>query len=153
LGGTIITCESDLSFNHSSSCNLEYITRLINIKTLEASQDQGHIMHTGSGKFDVRHTRVENLGRTMTDLIDSTVMSPMADVKFPREDVSRCQPNWYVKELIISQAKIMALQKHQPLVPSSIFVFLFVSRTVCTSCTPFHSRIILYLQRASLQSS
>lgn len=114
-GGSLITCESPLFYDHTSGFNLGYITRSITIRTSSSSQDNGHILHTGVGKFDVLNTRIENLGRTTTDLIDSTVMSPVGGVKFPR-DTTYVQMN--VTKLGANQIARYALHAHHSLAES-----------------------------------
>jgi hypothetical protein len=80
-GNTIITCEADFAYDHSSGFTAGYITRSIKIITSPQSTDRGHLLHTGTGKFEVRNSRIENFGRTTTDKIDSTVMQP-TDLNF-----------------------------------------------------------------------
>ena len=80
-GGTAVTCEQNLSYDHSAGFTAGYMTRSVNLVKSPSSTDRGHILHTGTGKFEVRNTRIENFGRTTTELIDSTVMTP-TDLKF-----------------------------------------------------------------------
>jgi hypothetical protein len=83
IDGNKITCEQPLKYDHAISSNAAYISRSVVIRTSEASTDRGHILHTGAGRFEVRNARIENLGRTSTQLIDSTVMAPDADINLP----------------------------------------------------------------------
>jgi len=83
IDGNQIICEQALMYDHAILSNAAYISRSVIIRTSEASIDRGHILHTGAGKFEVRNARVENLGRTSTDLIDSTVMAPDGDLNLP----------------------------------------------------------------------
>ena len=80
-GKTIITCEADFVYDHSSGFTAGYITRSIKLITSPQSTDRGHLLHTGTGRFEVRNSRIENFGRTTTELIDSTVMQP-TDLNF-----------------------------------------------------------------------
>ncbi len=113
--GTIITCESPLAYNHSTASNLGYITRSITIRSSPDSSDNGHILHTGTGKFHVRNTRIENLGRTTVDVIDSTIMAPVEGPKFPLDE------NWAQMEVTYqgtNQIARYALHAHHSLVES-----------------------------------
>ena len=80
-GNTQIQCRDVFEYNHNSGFNIAHITRSIKLKTSPHSTDRGHLLHTGTGRFEIRNTRVENFGRTTTDLIDSTVMHP-SELKF-----------------------------------------------------------------------
>jgi len=115
IEGDTITCQSTLAYNHSVGSYLGYITRSITIRTSFSSQDQGHILHTGTGKFDVRNTRVERLGRTTTAVIDSTVMAPVEDVNFPR---GSNYAQMVVSKLGSNQIARYALHAHHSLVES-----------------------------------
>jgi len=81
LGETLITCDHELVYDHSVGSKIAYVTRSIKIFTSPSSTSRGHILHTGVGKFEVRNTRIENLGRTTTDVIDSTKIQP-TELKF-----------------------------------------------------------------------
>lgn len=80
-GNTNVVCLDTLKYNHTSESHVGHITRSINIMTSPYSTDRGHLLHTGRGRFEVRNTRVENFGRTTTDMIDSTEMY-QSDLKF-----------------------------------------------------------------------
>jgi len=80
--GSQITCESPLTYDHSIGSNAAYVTRSIVIKTSQSSTDRAHILHTAGGKFEVRNARLEDLGRTTTELIDSTVFELDETLKF-----------------------------------------------------------------------
>lgn len=82
IAGSIITCDAPLIYDHSIGSYSAYVTRSVIIKTSPESTDRGHILHTGTGAFEVRNARIENFGRTTTDLIDSTVMSPDPELNF-----------------------------------------------------------------------
>eukprot|EP00588_Corethron_pennatum_P012842 CAMPEP_0194273462 /NCGR_PEP_ID=MMETSP0169-20130528/6793_1 /TAXON_ID=218684 /ORGANISM="Corethron pennatum, Strain L29A3" /LENGTH=784 /DNA_ID=CAMNT_0039016421 /DNA_START=76 /DNA_END=2430 /DNA_ORIENTATION=- len=75
-GETLITCEQALVYDHSVGSKIAYVTRSIKIFTSPSSVSRGHILHTGVGKYEVRNTRIENFGRTTTDVIDSTTIRP-----------------------------------------------------------------------------
>jgi len=81
IGVTEIVCKENLIYDHSKGFTVGYVTRSINLVKSPNSTDRGHILQTGHGKFEVRNARIENFGRTTTELIDSTVMSP-TDLKF-----------------------------------------------------------------------
>lgn len=87
FGRTTITCDSPLAYSHSIGCNAAYVTRSINLVTTPASTDRGHLLHTGTGKFEVRNARIENFGRTTIAEINSTVMSA-TDLKFGTQETS-----------------------------------------------------------------
>jgi len=36
--------------------------------------DGAHILHTGTGSFDVYHTRIQDMGRSTTDQFNSTIL-------------------------------------------------------------------------------
>ena len=80
--GSEIVCESPLAYDHSAGSNAAYVTRSIVIKTSLSSTDRAHILHTAGGKFEVRNARLEDLGRTTTELIDSTVFELDETLKF-----------------------------------------------------------------------
>mmetsp|Transcript_15018 Transcript_15018/g.23252 ORF Transcript_15018/g.23252 Transcript_15018/m.23252 type:complete len:834 (+) Transcript_15018:90-2591(+) len=81
--GNQVICAAAFEHDHSIGSNVAFTTRSIVIKTSQTSTDRGHILHTGEGKFDVRNARIENCGRTTTELISNTVMTPDADFDFP----------------------------------------------------------------------
>jgi len=80
--GSQIVCESPLAYDHSAGSNAAYVSRSIVIKTSQSSTDRAHILHTSGGKFEVRNARLEDLGRTTTKLIDSTVFELDETLKF-----------------------------------------------------------------------
>ena len=80
--GSQIVCESPLAYDHSAGSSAAYVSRSIVIKTSQSSTDRAHILHTAGGKFEVRNARLEDLGRTTTALIDSTVFELDETLKF-----------------------------------------------------------------------
>eukprot|EP00547_Thalassionema_nitzschioides_P004442 CAMPEP_0194200928 /NCGR_PEP_ID=MMETSP0156-20130528/1349_1 /TAXON_ID=33649 /ORGANISM="Thalassionema nitzschioides, Strain L26-B" /LENGTH=1013 /DNA_ID=CAMNT_0038926003 /DNA_START=80 /DNA_END=3118 /DNA_ORIENTATION=+ len=108
---TTITCDSPLAFNHSLGSNAAYVSRSIHILTSPASTDRGHILHTGTGKFEVRNARIEGFGRTTTELIDSTVMSP-TDLKFGTQDTSHLIKQFEVEHIGVNQVARYAVHAH-----------------------------------------
>jgi len=108
---TTITCDSPLAFNHSLGSNAAYVSRSIHILTSPASTDRGHILHTGTGKFEVRNACIEGFGRTTTELIDSTVMSP-TDLKFGTQDTSHLIKQFEVEHIGVNQVARYAVHAH-----------------------------------------
>jgi hypothetical protein len=81
--GNEVVCEVAFEHDHSTGSNVAHTTRSIVIKTSQTSTDKGHIFHTGVGKFEVRNARIENCGRTTTEVISNTVMAPDTAYNFP----------------------------------------------------------------------
>ena len=94
-GNTIIVCNEDLRYGHSAVFYAGYITRSIIVATTESSTDQGHVMHTAGGKFDVRNVRLERMGRTTTAMIDSTIMAPSTGYTFDVPNLARMNVTKY----------------------------------------------------------
>mmetsp|Transcript_27096 Transcript_27096/g.44737 ORF Transcript_27096/g.44737 Transcript_27096/m.44737 type:complete len:728 (+) Transcript_27096:7-2190(+) len=74
-GNTNIMCSRAFVYEHGPGFHAGYVSRSIVVRTSASSTDRGHIMHTSGGKFEIRNVRIDNLGRTTTDMIDSTVMA------------------------------------------------------------------------------
>jgi len=111
LGGvSLITCKDSLVHQHTAGSYVAYITRSIMVVTSPTSINRGHILHTGVGNFEIRNTRIENFGRTTTELINSTVMSP-TDLKFPP-----LMSQMHVSHLGTNQIARYALHAHHSLI-------------------------------------
>ncbi len=94
-GNTLIVCNEALRYGHSAGFHAGYITRSIVVATTESSTDQGHVMHTAGGKFDVRYVRLERMGRTTTAMIDSTIMAPSTGYSFAVPNLARMNVTKY----------------------------------------------------------
>lgn len=127
-----ITCESSFEYDHSAGFTAGYITRSITIRTSSDSIDNGHILHTGVGKFDVSNTRIEDLGRTTTDVIDSTIMAPDEAFKFRKDSTHQ---KMVVTKLGNNQIARYALHAHHSLVESRFEgnALLFSPRDGCVA--------------------
>mmetsp|Transcript_9119 Transcript_9119/g.12669 ORF Transcript_9119/g.12669 Transcript_9119/m.12669 type:complete len:1055 (-) Transcript_9119:126-3290(-) len=84
-----VMCQASLLYDHTAGSHAGHVTRSITIKTSPSSADRGHILHTGVGKFHVKNARLEQLGRTTIDMIDSTVMSPNTSLKFGQDGLTQ----------------------------------------------------------------
>mmetsp|Transcript_7476 Transcript_7476/g.9966 ORF Transcript_7476/g.9966 Transcript_7476/m.9966 type:complete len:843 (-) Transcript_7476:975-3503(-) len=113
LATSVITCESPLQYDHTAGSHAGHVTRSITVKTSPNSDDRGHILHTGVGKFHINNTRIEQFGRTTTDMIDSTVMSPNPDLKFGQDGLTQ---QMVVSHFGTNQIARYALHAHHSMV-------------------------------------
>lgn len=79
----VVTCESSFLYSHTSGFHAAYTTRTITVKTSSTSADRGHFMGTGMGTYVVANTRIEDFGRTTTELIDNTELEVVPGYRFP----------------------------------------------------------------------
>ncbi len=60
---TVITLDHALAFDHLAGSHVAMVSRSITLRTATSSAVRGDILHTGYGAFDVKNTRVEDMGR------------------------------------------------------------------------------------------
>ena len=135
---TAVTCASPFGYAHTAGSTAAYTTRSVTIRTAPGSTDRGHILHTGTGGFDVRNARVEDLGRTTTEVIDSTVMAPLEGVKFRLDGTTYAR--MVVDRLGANQIARYALHAHHSLVESR-FEGNALLRSPRDGCVAHNSRV------------
>ncbi len=136
-GNTVVTLDSPLQFAHSLGCHAAYITRSITFITSPTSTDRGHIMHTGSGSFDFKNARIQDFGRTTTNVIDNTSIEDVSGLNFA-DDLAQMT----VSKQGTNQIGRYALHAHFSLV-ESIFYGNAVLYSPRNGLVPHNSRVMV----------
>ena len=140
ISGSQITCEAPFVYDHSAGFHVAYVTRSIIFKTSAESVDRGHILHTAGagGVLKVHNVRIENFGRTVTDVIDNTVMSPDPDLKFEPSNAAKM----IVAHQGTNQVARYALHAHHSLVEAQ-FIGNAILHSPRDGLTAHNSRVIV----------
>lgn len=72
--GTVLTLDRQLLFDHSAGAHVAMATRSIMLRSSPNSPDRAHVLHTGYGSFDVKNTRLQDMGRAGVRPFNSTTL-------------------------------------------------------------------------------
>jgi len=109
---TVIILDHTLAFEHLAGSHVAMVSRSITLRTSPSSAVRGHILHTGYGAFDVKNTRVEDMGRAGVEPFNNTVLEVDSSV-----DVGDGLAKMSVVSRGSNQIARYALHAHHSLVP------------------------------------